>query len=147
VTIQKGGGKGGINRKTSSKIGKVTITHIQLEMRTLLDANYGITHTTDIPDWDQPEWIGRQLRSNDLVADVNLGRRRIFGKNLRLVRFAQWLLEEVLKDEAGNAIPMVTKPPDAFCQGCASCAYRNAGCPLQTLRIQEDGKRQRISIQ
>jgi hypothetical protein len=124
----------------------VTISHIQLEMRTLLDANYGVTYTTEIPEWDQPEWLGRQLRSNDLVADVNPGRRRFFGKNLRLVQFAKWVLEEVLKDEGGNPISIASKPPDAFCQGCENCPYRNAGCELQNLRLQEGSRKHRASI-
>jgi hypothetical protein len=125
----------------------VTIAQLRLEMRTLLDVNYGITHTTDIPEWDQPEWLGRQLRSNDLVADVNLGRRRFFGKNLRLVKFANWIIEEARKDEAGDPLPIALKAPDAFCQGCANCPYRNAGCELQILRLQEENRRPRRTIQ
>jgi hypothetical protein len=45
-----------------------------------------ISHS-EIAEWSKPEWLGRQLRSNDLVADVDLGRKRVYGKNLRLVRF------------------------------------------------------------
>lgn len=125
----------------------VTITHVQLEMRTLLDANYGITHTTEIPDWDRPEWLGRQLRSHDLVITDDLGRRRFFGKNLRLVRFKPWTIQEVLRDPDGNSIPVTAQSAEAFCQACATCAYRNAGCELQKLRRQEEGRKLNIAVQ
>lgn len=116
----------------------VTVTHIQLEMRALLDANYGMSSTTEIPEWDRPEWIGRQLRSNNMVAGV-LGRRRVYGKNLRLVQFTDWVLEEATHDENGNVVCITEKKePEAFCQGCHSCAYRNAGCTLQVLRARDE---------
>lgn len=122
----------------------VTITHVQLEMRTLIDANFGITHTTEIPEWDRPEWIGRQLRSHDLVMADDLGRRRFFGKNLRLVRFKPWAVQEVLKDVEGNSTPVTAQAPEAFCRGCDMCPYRNAGCDLQAARAQEESKTMRV---
>jgi hypothetical protein len=117
----------------------VTVTHLQLEMRALLDANYGMSNTTEIPEWDRPEWLGRQLRSNDLVADTVLGRRRIYGKNLRLVKFADWVLKETTHQN-GKLIYVTNKQPEAFCQGCASCPYRNAGCDLMALRAREESR-------
>ena len=119
----------------------VTLTHLRLEMRSLLDANYGQELTNSVPEWDRPEWLGRQLRSNDLVADVDLGRKRFYGKNLRMVKFSDWLVQEVVAthDEHGN--PIYAKPektPEAFCQGCKGCPYRAAGCELQDLRIKEE---------
>jgi hypothetical protein len=124
----------------------VTITHLQLEMRALLDANYGQSSTTEIPEWDRPEWLGRQLRSNDLVADVALGRRRVYGKNLRLVRFADWVIEDTSHDGNGNLVQIGgKKEPEAFCQGCQSCAYRNAGCDLMVLRAREESRHKTVS--
>ena len=119
----------------------VTLTHLRLEMRALLDANYGQELTNSVPEWDRPEWLGRQLRSNDLVANEDLGRKRFYGKNLRLVRFSDWVVEDVVAthDEAGN--PVYAKPdkvPEAFCQGCRACPYRAAGCELQELRLKEE---------
>ena len=121
----------------------VTLTHLRLEIRVLLDPNYGMSNTSEIPEWDRPEWIGRQLRSNDLVADVDLGRKRVHGKNLRLVRFADWMLDGVLTktDESGLRIG---QPPsrnvEDFCQDCQSCAYRLAGFELQIIRQFDDAK-------
>jgi hypothetical protein len=120
----------------------VTLTHVQLEMRALLDANYGMSNKTEIPEWDRPEWIGRQLRSNDLVAEVALGRRRVYGKNLRLVRFSDWVLKKTTHDESGKLVCITEKKePEAFCQGCNGCAYRNAGCELQVLRARDESRK------
>ena len=121
----------------------VTVTHIRLEMRALVDTNYGMTHTTDIPEWDRPEWIGRQLRSNDLVADINLGRTRVYGKNLRLVKFTEWIINEVqaVNDKGDNVEHIkLNKKPEDFCKGCQSCPYRTAGCELQVLRMRDEAR-------
>lgn len=112
--------------------GIATLTHISLEMRSLLDANFGRGATTEIPEWMRPEWIGRQLRSHDLVTNEDLGRKRFFGKNLRLVGFSEWFIDEV----AGSAahIKANTRQPGDFCMACEGCRYRNAGCELMPLR-------------
>lgn len=121
----------------------VTVTHLRLEMRALLDAHYGMSSTTEIPEWDRPEWLGRQLRSNDLVADVDLGRARVYGKNLRLVRFSSWILDEVkaTHDAAGTPITSMGRKPQEFCKGCDSCAYKMTGCELQVLRARAEHQR------
>jgi hypothetical protein len=124
----------------------VTLTHLRLEMRALLDANYGQELTNAIPEWDRPEWIGRQLRSNDLVVNENLGRKRFFGQNLRLVRFTEWVVEDVVNthDDEGNPVyARPNKDPEAFCQGCKGCPYRAAGCELMELRQKEEASSRR----
>lgn len=121
----------------------VTLTHIRLEMRALFDDNYGMSNLSEIPEWDRPEWLGRQLRSNDLVADQNLGRKRVYGKNLRLVRFSDWVVKELqaTHDENGNPVYKTPwKEPEEFCQGCHSCSYRNAGCELRDIRQKEEAR-------
>jgi hypothetical protein len=127
----------------------VTLTHLRLEMRALLDANYGMSSTTEIPEWNRPEWLGRQLRSNDLVSDIDLGRKRVYGKNLRLVRFSDWIVDEVVAthDEKGNLIYRAPdKAPDAFCQGCQGCPYRSAGCELQEFRQREEARNNKMRV-
>ena len=105
-----------------------SISHVRLEMRTLLDANYGMRTTNEIPQWDQPEWLGRKLRSCDFIEDVDLGRRRLWGRMLRLIQFKQWVVNDAAKNVNGELLPVINKAPDAFCQGCATCPYRHAGC-------------------
>ena len=125
----------------------VTLTHLRLEMRALLDANYGQASTTEIPEWDRPEWLGRQLRSNDLVVSEDLGRKRFFGKNLRLVRFSDWIVDDIVATHDPEGNPIYSKPskePEAFCQGCKGCPYRAAGCELMEHRLRdEDSSRRR----
>ena len=130
----------------------VTLTHLRLEMRALLDANYGQDLTNSVPEWDRPEWLGRQLRSNDLVSQDELGRQRFYGKNLRLVKFAEWVVDEIVTTHDENGVPIYKKPekePGAFCQGCKGCPYRAAGCELQDLRAKDEasqhGKRPRMN--
>lgn len=116
---------------------KVTLVHIQLEMRTLLDANDCVRGANGISDWDQPEWIGRQLRSSDLVEIVNPGRRRILGRNLRLVQIAGWLRKEGTEGGKKQPLPVINKSPEEFCSDCASCPYRRVGCELQVDRVRK----------
>lgn len=118
----------------------VTLTHVSLEMRTLLDANFGQSATTEIPEWARPEWVGRRLRTEDLVEPVDGGRTRIWGKQLRVVKLAKWLMDEVRQKVGIGATQQAT---DAFCQGCANCPYRNAGCPIMETRMAKEKKERR----
>lgn len=123
----------------------VTLTHVSLEMRSLLDANFGKGMTNEIPEWSRPEWVGRRLRNEDLVEPRQKGRRRFFGKNLRLVQLAGWLIEEVQKEleEAGQSPETGIRDSADFCAGCANCPYRNAGCELMKARMKHEDKNRR----
>jgi len=125
----------------------VTLTHISLEMRSLLDANFGKGMTNEIPEWSRPEWVGRRLRNEDLVEPRQKGRRRFFGRNLRLVQLAGWLIDEVQKEleEAGQSPEIGTRDSADFCRGCEACPYRNAGCELMEARAQHEGKRRKTA--
>src|SRR5438270_5227390 len=62
----------------------ISITHLVLEMRSLIAQDYGKTFTNEIPEWARPEWVGRMLRSFDLI-DTDPGqskRMRVYGANL-----------------------------------------------------------------
>jgi len=105
----------------------------------LLEADYDKSSSTEIPEWARPSWIGTQLRANDMVEASELGRKRIFGKNLRLYKFTDRVLQKERRDDNGNSLHIVSKQaPDAFCKGCHGCPYRNAGCEFQPKRMQED---------
>jgi len=74
-----------------------------------------------------------------MVEASELGRKRIFGKNLRLYKFTDRVLQKERRDDNGNSLHIVSKQaPDAFCKGCHGCPYRNAGCEFQPKRMQED---------
>ena len=121
---------------------RVSLTHVSLEMRSLLEANFGQSSTTEIPEWSRPEWVGRQLRNEDLVdLTASAGRQRLFGKSLRLVQLAEWLIEEVHNElkEAGRQIE-VSQSPVNFCRGCEQCPYRNAGCEIMAARQKAENR-------
>jgi hypothetical protein len=45
----------------------ISITLLVLEMRSIIRNDYGKSFTTEIPEWARPEWVGRMLRSFDLI--------------------------------------------------------------------------------
>lgn len=69
---------------------------------------------------------------SDLVTNEDLGRKRFFGKNLRLVGFSEWFIDEV--PGSGSYIKANTRQPGDFYMACEGCRYRNAGCELMPLR-------------
>jgi hypothetical protein len=121
---------------------RATVTHVTLELRTLLDENFGMTNKQEIPDWAQPIWIGRQLRALALVDDVELGRDRLWGKNLRLIKFSDHIVHEATHDKDGNQIYESRPQKDVkdFCQQCSDCPYRDTECDMQKKRLKEKGR-------
>ena len=115
-----------------------TLTHIKLELASLLDANFGQDLTNSVPEWSRPEWLSRQLRSNDFVIPEDFGRKRVLGKNLRLLKFSKWFVDDVFgeTDESGNALyARRENDPGDFCKGCNDCPYQAHGCELQEIRL------------
>lgn len=113
---------------------EISPTHVILEMKRLLDAHYGQTSTTEIPEHQQPEWVGRMLRLLDILDPGKAGRRqRLFGKNLRVYPFSQHFLDDALTGQ--SAAPPEPKAATDFCCGCAACPYRSHACPLMTERL------------
>ncbi len=124
---------------------EISPTHVILEMKRLVDANYGQSSTTDIPESQQPEWVGRMLRLRDILALGEQGyRRHLWGKNLRVYPFSKHFLEEALEGQA--AAPPPVRAATDFCCGCSACSYRSHGCPLMTERLaSEELQRQRTT--
>lgn len=111
---------------------EISPTHVILEMKRLVDAHFGQGSTTEIPEYQQPEWVGRMLRLRDILAPGEGGyRKRLFGRNLRVYPFSGHFLAEVLEDPA--ALPQ--KAATDFCTGCGACPYRSHGCPLMAERM------------
>lgn len=115
-----------------------TITQVILELRTLLDENYGAGMTNEIPEWQRPEWVGRQLRTLGLLESKDLGRSSIFGKRLKIMQFNDYAVNEVI-NELGATIDNYRDPFD-FCKGCQTCAYANSTCELRPQRLQQEQK-------
>ncbi len=115
----------------------VATTHVVLEMKTLVDQNQDRRFTNEIPQWEDPAWLGRMLRSHDLVdAEAPPRRMFLFGKSLRVYPVRDHFLIEVL----GGQEVAETREPSDFCSGCAGCRYRNAGCPIMERRLGDEKK-------
>ena len=115
-----------------------TITQVILELRTLLDENYGAGMTNEIPEWQRPEWVGRQLRTLGLLDTKDLGRASLFGKRLKIMQFNEYAINEVVQ-ELGATINDFREPFD-FCKGCQTCPYANSTCELRPQRLQQEQK-------
>lgn len=125
----------------------ISITHLVLEMRNLISNDYGKSFTNEIPEWARPEWVGRMLRSFDLIdTDPSQAKRhRVFGANLRFYPIRPAYLDEVKAwyEAQGTIIPIGThEDPTDFCQVCDSCPFRALACEIMARR-QDDEKRQR----
>lgn len=109
-----------------------------MELRTLLDDNFGANMTNQIPEWQRPEWIGRQLRTLGLLDNVDLGRTTFYGKRLKVMQFNDYAINQVI-EELGATIDHIKEPFD-FCKGCSSCPYANSHCDFRSMRLQEEQK-------
>ena len=117
---------------------RFTVTQLILELRTLLDENFGANMTNEIPEWQRPEWIGRQLRTLGLLDSVDLGRSTFYGKRLKVMQFNDYAVNEVI-EELGATIDQIKEPFD-FCKGCSTCPYANSHCDFRAKRLQEEQK-------
>lgn len=115
-----------------------TITHVILELRALLDENYAAGMTNERPEWQRPEWVGRQLRTVGLLESKELGRSSIFGKRLKIMQFNDYAINEVI-NELGRSIDNYRDPFD-FCQGCKTCIYAHNTCELRPQRLRQEQK-------
>jgi hypothetical protein len=113
----------------------VTPTHIVNEMKTLLPKLFKQESTTHIPEWQRPDWIGRQMRILDLYDQAGEGvRKRVKGMNLRFYPINPRTITEVTMWAADQGIKM-KKPespdPSKFCQECEGCCYRKVECDIR----------------
>jgi hypothetical protein len=129
---------------------RFSATHLLMEMRTLAHHDPDKTPASEAPDWSRVEWVGRMLRSRGLVdPDARThGRKRLYGANLRLYDIHPDFAAEVARDYAEEmrrkygredaALATEPRPWDAFCQGCAGCPYRHAGCEIMPRRMRAE---------
>jgi hypothetical protein len=128
----------------------ISITHLVLEMRSLIAQDYGKTFTNEIPEWARPEWVGRMLRSFDLIDTdpAHYKRMRVYGANLRFYPIRPTYLDEVRGWFAGQNVEITTgtREPTEFCQVCETCPFKTLACEIMTRRLEED-KRGSRSLQ
>ena len=107
-------------------------SHVINEMKTMMPESYDQESTTQIPEWQRPGWIGKQLRLFDLIDQKSPGDRfRIKGSNLRAYPIKREVIEEVstwAKDQGVEIKEPGSTPVTGFCLECESCTYRAPGC-------------------
>lgn len=115
-----------------------SITHLVLEMRNLITHNYGKSYQNEIPEWARPEWVGRMIRTLDLLdPDTTKHKReRVWGANLRFYPFRHGYVEEVRAEYTAKGIELPLEPtePTSFCQSCESCPYSTLECEIMPRR-------------
>jgi hypothetical protein len=126
-------------------------THLLMEMRSFTHRDLDKSYASEIPEWSRVEWVGRMLRSHDLIDPdpQTHERKRLFGANLRLYHAHRDFVAEVMKEyedemrekygHESAAMPVGTERWDAFCQGCASCPYKHVGCEIMPRRMEAEG--------
>lgn len=93
----------------------ISPTHVVLEMKTLIDQNSNRASTNEISCWEDPAWVGRQLRSHDII-DMNspASRQWLFGKSLRVYSIKQHFVDQILKNDNNSADDYRTKKATDF---------------------------------
>lgn len=108
--------------------------HLVNEMKTLMPKVYDQQSTTQIPEWHQASWIGRQLRVFDLIDPNVPGKRhRVRGGNLRAFPVHPRVLKEVREWAVEQGVDIKatgSAPPESFCQNCMACVYCGIGCDM-----------------
>lgn len=131
--------KEAIRRLAKEGYKQVSPTHVELEMRTIVCPG-GINNIDDdIPNWIQPEWIGRQLRNLNLVSQTDVGKRvRLHGKSLRVITLEDEFISKVNPEllDSGRA-----QSPLAFCGDCDTCPYLNHKCDLKIKKKKSTSKK------
>jgi hypothetical protein len=124
---------------------KISTTHLMLEMRSMTHRDLGKSFTTEIPEWSRPDWVGRMLRTHDLIEQdpATHERRRLFGAHLRCYPIRRAIIDEVKVAYVNDVPPVIievgTHEPTDFCQGCSGCPYMSLGCEIMDRRLQAEG--------
>lgn len=124
--------------------------HLINEMKTMMPKVYDQQSTTQIPEWHQASWVGRQLRIFDLIDPNTPGKRyRVRGGHLRafpihprvLKEVREWAVEQDVEIRAtGSAAP------ESFCQDCGSCVYCGSGCDMMLNDDARMTKSERLAV-
>lgn len=115
---------------------EVATSHIMMELRRELDPGYSIDYSRDMPGWSKKEWIGRKLREMAIVESGYSQRKRLFGSNLRLIKFTDEFVKKTLAKHSGPSLDV--KSPTNFCVDCEACPYRNHQCEIMVLKSNSD---------
>lgn len=109
---------------------EIAITHIVNQIRSIVRESfgddYGREFTNQIPLYAQPQWVGRELRRQNIIENP-VSQQRIsvqFGQRLRTNPFSPQFLQQVHDEMKKQGYPIpANKEPNSFCQKCGTCDY------------------------
>lgn len=123
---------------------RLSLKQVMLEMRLMVGEDWGKTSTTQIPEWQEPRWVGRTLRAEQIVDPHSRDDRpRLWGEQTRVVMLESAFVAETITemDERGMERIQVAKQPLEFClpQPCDGCPYALI-CELRPVKEKKVGR-------
>lgn len=124
----------------------IAMPQLELEMRRLTGGEtWAKSSTTEIPEWQEPRWVGRQLRTSLMVNLLEREERpRLWGQQIRLYPLEAGFVAETLNELNVEGIAMATDSirPLAYCEDvqCGSCPYAGY-CKFQERKLAHLQKR------
>lgn len=111
----------------------LSTTHIVLEMKALAQQNNFI-HDDSNDKWHNPAWVGRQLRTYEIVEfNVPPVRENIHGMFLRIYPIREPFIKK-LTSEIRDSFTITKSSSMEFCNDCQNCRYTGFNCPIQRKR-------------
>ena len=126
---------------------RLSIKQLMLEMRLMVGEDWGKRTTTEIPEWQEPRWVGRTLRAEQLVdPHVREDRPRLWGEQTRVVALESSFVAETMNDFDSRGIEraQLMKQPLEFClpRPCAECPYASL-CEMRPIKEKKTGRSER----
>lgn len=116
----------------------ISPTHVTLEIRRIISQDGYLTDST--PEWATPGWVGRMLRSLNVVDNEpeSSRRMRVYGMNLRFYSIRAKYLTEVKEwyEKRKTEIAIGVRQPTEFCRDCESCPYSSFNCEIKLKRYE-----------
>jgi hypothetical protein len=111
---------------------EISASHLSMEIQTLVPDNYGKRSTTEIPVWEQPEWVNRKARAHGWIESEGV-RKRLWDTHLRFHKITQYFIDLVAQ-ELGSLPDLTPRDSTSFCEGCETCQYRGTKCTIMPKR-------------
>ena len=111
---------------------EISASHLSMEVQTLVPDNYGKTSTTEIPLWEQPEWVSKKAKTAGWL-ERDGARRLLWGLHLCFHKITQYFIDLVAQ-EIGGLPDLEQRDSVSFCEGCKKCQYRGTKCTIMEKR-------------
>lgn len=123
---------------------RLSIKQLMLEMRLMVGEDWGRRSTTEIPEWQEPRWVGRTLRAEQIVdPHTREDRPRLWGEQTRVVALETSFVAEAMNDFDARGIEraQTMKQPLEFClpRPCAECPYAGL-CEMRPIKEKKVGR-------